>query len=245
MKRKIFLIICIFYFLVNNIISADEKIIAYFEEGNKYYRNGEYDSALIIYNKIIESGFKNPDVFYNIGNCYNNSGKIGKALLFYYRANRLNPSDKDIIENIKYLNTRIKNKRPYEVDLISYSLNFITYLFICSSLLFFILLSVILFLEPQLFKTILIYLTVILFFINIGLGIWLYLRYEYEIINKKGVIIEEKVDVMSGPGPTFLKNTELYEGLDVDIIEERYDYYRVKVFGKEIGWIEKKAIEII
>lgn len=244
MKQNLFIIL--FFLISINIYAANnERYDEYFKKGNEYYKSNQFDSALSMYNNILQKGIKNPEVYFNVSNCYANLNQTGKALLYLYKAQRLNPSDKDILDNIKFLNSKIKNKRPFEIDLIQYSLNSITAMFIITSLLFFIILSLIIFLAPSLLKMILIYGTVILFFINIGLGIWLYHRVEYEIINKQAVIVADKADVMSGPGDTFLKKTEIYEGLDVDIIEERYGFYRVKVFGKEAGWISKDTAEII
>jgi tetratricopeptide (TPR) repeat protein len=227
-------------------ISAEQNNLAeYYNKGNEYYTNANFDSALIMYSKLIDKNIKNPALFYNIGNTYYKKNNIGKALLYFYKAHRLNPTDDDIINNINYLNSIIKNKRPYENNFFKYSLNTITIIFISVFILLFLFLTLRIFIFNIIFRYISLYLVILLFILNIASGFWLYKRYSNQIKGKSGVVINTVLNVYSGPADVYDKITEIYEGLDIEIIDERFGFYRIKIFGKEAGWIEKDGIEII
>jgi tetratricopeptide (TPR) repeat protein len=74
---------------------------SFFEEGNRQYQNGDYDSALNSYLQIFESGFESGTLYYNIGNCYFKQGDLGRSILFYERALALNPRDDDARVNLE------------------------------------------------------------------------------------------------------------------------------------------------
>ncbi|MGH8014953.1 MAG: tetratricopeptide repeat protein, partial [Candidatus Zixiibacteriota bacterium] len=74
----------------------------YFEMGNKYYEEGDFASAIKMYQKIESSGQESAVLYYNMGNAYFKNGDLGRAILYYHRAKRLNPSDPDIVNNLEF-----------------------------------------------------------------------------------------------------------------------------------------------
>ena len=76
-----------------------------YNEAGALYRAGDFGNALTVYEKLIESGISNPDLYYNASNAAYRIGSLGTAILFLERARRLAPSDKDILANLAYLNS--------------------------------------------------------------------------------------------------------------------------------------------
>lgn len=74
--------------------------VTLYNEGNKAYRDGEYEKAYGLYDQIKTV---NPYVYYNKASAAYKSGLLGKAMVNLYRAERLKPGDKDIRENINFL----------------------------------------------------------------------------------------------------------------------------------------------
>ena len=66
------------------------------------FNDGNYLAAAAKYQKEIDKGEKDSYIFYNLANCYFKAGELDKALLNYYRAFRLNPRDRDIINNLAF-----------------------------------------------------------------------------------------------------------------------------------------------
>jgi len=73
-----------------------------FDEGNKFYEKGAYDSAITEYTKILSLGYQDARVYYNIGNACFRQKEIGKAIFYYEKAKLLDPSDKDVLANLQF-----------------------------------------------------------------------------------------------------------------------------------------------
>ncbi len=71
-----------------------------FAEANNLYQQKEYEKALEDYKSIMEMGYESADLYYNMGNCYYRTGQLAPAILFYERALKLAPKDKDAAYNL-------------------------------------------------------------------------------------------------------------------------------------------------
>jgi tetratricopeptide (TPR) repeat protein len=72
-----------------------------YKQANQLYEKKEYLKAAENY-EFIASRVCNGNVYYNLGNTYFKLGQRGKAILYYERAKRLMPRDKDIRRNLRY-----------------------------------------------------------------------------------------------------------------------------------------------
>ncbi len=72
-----------------------------FEEGNRLYREADYEGALRQYQIILDSGRESGQLYYNVGNCYFKLGDLGRSILNYERALRLRPRDADARANLE------------------------------------------------------------------------------------------------------------------------------------------------
>jgi tetratricopeptide (TPR) repeat protein len=82
-----------------------------FEEGNRLYGEGDYEGAASAYSKLVDSGVVNQDLFYNLGNaCYKNE-ELGRAVLYYERALRLSPRNRDIRENLAHVESMLRDRQ--------------------------------------------------------------------------------------------------------------------------------------
>lgn len=70
------------------------------QSAEELYRQGRFATALTEYEQLLQSYPNDPNLYYNIGNCYFKMGSIGLATANYYRAFRLNPLDEDIRHNL-------------------------------------------------------------------------------------------------------------------------------------------------
>jgi tetratricopeptide (TPR) repeat protein len=83
----------------------------WFEKGNDFYEAQKYDSAMVYYEKIAQMGGSS-DVYYNLGNAYYRLGKTGLAMLYYEKAKSIDPTDPDILANIKFASMNIVDRVP-------------------------------------------------------------------------------------------------------------------------------------
>ncbi len=97
MKRIFLLNILIFFCLVSFGQSPKEL----WTEANNNYSKANYEDALAGFKKIEELGYASPALYYNMGNTYFKLKQIGKSILYYERALKLDPSDKDALNNLQ------------------------------------------------------------------------------------------------------------------------------------------------
>lgn len=93
-------------------VASPETMVA---EADTAYVHGDYDRAVKLYNAVIEQTGVSASLLYNLGNAYYKSGNEGEARLCLERAKRLDPSNKDISQNITYLSTRIEDANKAEM----------------------------------------------------------------------------------------------------------------------------------
>ena len=63
-----------------------------FIQANKAYDSGDYASAVKLYNTIVDAGYANWQIYYNLGNCYYRLDETGLCIANYRRAQRLAPN---------------------------------------------------------------------------------------------------------------------------------------------------------
>ena len=245
--KKFIIFLFILFFSTALLSSNDFQTLL--NKANNLYQQEKYLEALSCYLDIIDSGIKDSRVYYNIANTYFRLNKIGKAILFYERAKRISPRDPDVIYNLSFLKSIVKEQQEENPILLFFSkvygifsLNEISVIF---SILYFsliILVGINIILKSRKIKI-----------INIGLislviliGIWLSSRAIKEKINKQAIVIKKQSPVYSGPGEDYTLGFSLPEGIKVDLIKKERDWWEIGYKEKGVrGWIRKENIEEI
>lgn len=78
-------------------------------EADSAYMNDDFLNAAALYQSAIDSLGPSADRYYNLGNAYYRAGLTGMAIVSYERAHRLDPSNKDIIDNLEFVNAQTKD----------------------------------------------------------------------------------------------------------------------------------------
>lgn len=74
------------------------------------YMNDDFAEASRLYLEAADSVGTSSDLYYNIGNSFYRQNKLGMAILYYERAIRLNPLNKDAQTNLAFANTKITDE---------------------------------------------------------------------------------------------------------------------------------------
>ena len=82
-------------------------------QADSAYTAEDYPQAAQLYLGAISQEGPSAKLYYNLGNTYYRLGEMGNAILSYERALRLDPADKDVRENLAFVNARITD-RPGE-----------------------------------------------------------------------------------------------------------------------------------
>ncbi|MBK8014382.1 MAG: tetratricopeptide repeat protein [Deltaproteobacteria bacterium] len=71
-----------------------------FAAANERALAGDTESAIAMYTSLLDRGFKNEDVFFNLGNALMKTGRSVDAIVAYERALRLSPASEDVLANL-------------------------------------------------------------------------------------------------------------------------------------------------
>ncbi|MDE6297774.1 MAG: tetratricopeptide repeat protein [Muribaculaceae bacterium] len=108
MKFRYILLVCSLFLGIFSVTASSV------EEAAKSYTDGDYKKAIEIYSSLIKEKGVSANLLYNLGNAYVKEGDYGQAMLCYLRSYRLNPSDKEIKNNISYLNSKVEDYNKAE-----------------------------------------------------------------------------------------------------------------------------------
>ena len=90
--------------------SASASRVYTLSDADSAYIQGDYLTAIGIYESIIENQGVNATLYMNLGNCWLKRDEVAKAILYYERAYLLDPSDPDIRFNLELARTKTVDK---------------------------------------------------------------------------------------------------------------------------------------
>lgn len=113
MKNKILILSCLISLLsFTSYAQGDLKSLVI--KADSAYASKDYGEAVRLYSSIAEQEGTSVALLYNLGNSYFQEGDYGNAMVCYQRARRLDPSNKEVNANIKYLSSRVEDANKAE-----------------------------------------------------------------------------------------------------------------------------------
>ena len=79
-------------------------------QADSAYIQGDYLTAISMYEWIIDNQGTNATLYMNLGNCWLKRDEVAKAILYYERAYLIDPSDPDIRFNLELARTKTVDK---------------------------------------------------------------------------------------------------------------------------------------
>lgn len=253
LSSKIFILLAILL-IAGNLFAADEDSFdRFFNQGNQYYQDKIFDSAIVAYEQALKTGYESSSIYFNLGNAYFKDGDLGHAILNYKKANRLSPGDDDIINNLKFASryttvpmegVTLNPITGIMDDIVSrFSLNSLAWI----SSLFFVLAIVIMILKFGLSyqNNILKAGLIISVILCLTVSIFTTYKYQTQYLTEYGVIVADSSTVYTGPTTDADVELEGAPGLVVEILGKAGDFYNIQFENNRRGWINQKLIEII
>lgn len=71
-----------------------------FEQGNRHYREGQYEKAVLSYESVLRSEKESSALYFNLANAYYKLNQIGPAIYHYEKALLMDPNDREIKDNL-------------------------------------------------------------------------------------------------------------------------------------------------
>ena len=235
-------------------------------DADSAYVNDQFDRAVELYDRAVDSLGGSSERYYNLGNAYFRSGHPGMAIVSYERALRLDPTDSDVRDNLEFVNSRITDRIDAgdsfinnSVDSIAVSLHpdtwgviaLVTFLLMLAGVLVYFMDSGIMLRKVGFFGAgILLIVTVVANFLA-------YRAAGNVTATDRAVIIQPSVILSTTPRQPKDRSEEaflLHEGTKVHILDSISDpsdrtgkikWYDVRVDNSHRAWISSESIEII
>ena len=222
--------------------SAEEE----FYRANQAYKQGEFAEAAAGYEKLIEQGYANGHLYFNLGNSLFRTGQAGKAILMYERAYLLMPRDADLLFNMNHA----KDQRVDAVQegqsvlastffwLNSLNLAELYRVFVICNILLFAALILRVFMNPSWMPPVLITAA----FIWVAASGSVALKWYQVSFDDRAVVLEKEMDVLSGPqeGDTVL--FRLHEGTIVYQERTEGQWVLINLSADKRGWVRTGSI---
>ncbi|MCP4024490.1 MAG: hypothetical protein GY729_21805, partial [Desulfobacteraceae bacterium] len=234
--------------------SAPQKAFAdyavSFLEGVKQYKNAEFEEAAKSFEKVVQQGVRNPELFYDIGNAYLKNNDIGRAILWYERSKLMAPNDPDLNFNLGYANSLVIDKKEEGTislkDILFFFNTLIpfTYLQIFAifwSFVFFVWAGMRVFRNKKVFSGTGAVLCAFLIFCTATV----LFQYFEKTYYRHAVIIKEQVPIRSGMGLAATKLFDLHAGTKVRVEDQRKGYIKIFFSKGKIGWVKEDDAHII
>lgn len=223
------------------------------EQAATLYYGGNYTEAVAIWKDLIRTGYRNADIYYNIGNAESMQRNTAAAILAFEKAARYKPADRDVIDAIKRERSKIENSTTpiQSFFLVKWYKNFLALfrpsIWAIAGLI--ILVAGILkwFADMQIFNKGFGYLPGKHWMYNISGAVFLmvaFLSYK-EIYRKNEAIVFEACELRQAPSAESPLLRTVYEGEKVKIDDEISGWNKVYLLNLDEGWISKDCLWII
>ncbi len=103
-KRFGILSLCFFLSLMLVAQDAADK----FERANNAYVEGNFEQSEDLYRQLLEEGYDSSELYFNLGNTYYRLDQIPLAILYYEKALKVHPRNKDYQYNLSIAKSKIE-----------------------------------------------------------------------------------------------------------------------------------------
>jgi hypothetical protein len=226
-----------------------------FARGNMEYQAGNYASAEQLYCRILSSGYDSGTLYFNLGNTSYKQKHLGDAIYYWEKARQKMPGDREISENLDLANLLIVDR--IETSTESLPMRFLSgipalltptqgtwlvvFLFVIANVLFSLYLLV---KNPRgsyraLLGCIAVSILAVIFACSLAWQV-----YEQDF-TKKAIVVEQKVDVRSGPGTENIPVFTVHEGIKVRVHAFNNGWYQISLPNGWNGWLNQAALRIL
>lgn len=110
MKQRMLVWLSMTMFVLAPLSGVAGNLERMWDRANTAYVNGDYAGALAVYDSIENDNKAGVKLYFNMGNAHFKSGNIGKSILYYSKAQRLDPFDEDIDYNLQVAQGYVKDR---------------------------------------------------------------------------------------------------------------------------------------
>ena len=223
-----------------------------FEKANFYYNEARYDTAVVIYEGILNDGYVSAPLLYNIGNAYFKMRNYPMAILNYEKALKLDPDNEEIKQNLAIANALITDRiEPMPEFLITKiwksignKLSANEWAIVSLVLIALVLATLFLYLTARTkgMKKGMFFTGIILIIICLCSIVFASQKHRYMNEHDEAIVMMPTITVKSAPSLSGTDLFVLHEGTKVMIIDEADSWNRIKIADGSVGWLPSNCI---
>jgi tetratricopeptide (TPR) repeat protein len=249
-KTAMFKTIAVIIFFSSVLLAQTPDVLM--QNANKFYQDGNFDSAIQTYQKILGQGFESGTMYFNLGNAYFRSGKLGYAIYNYEKGLKLEPNDEDLAYNLKIANLRTFDKITQlpKLFIVSWWEGLVTSLSISGwsmvvVVVFWVLLGSI---AVYYFSRRTKFLRIAFLSSSVSLALLLivililFSRVNREAATNYGILLEQTYSAKASPDSKGNDAFVVHEGIKFAIDDQLNDWVKIRLTDGKVGWVQKNAI---
>ena len=250
--KKYISIIIILFLTIGSVASENDSLIDF---ANKKYSEGLYNEAIENYQKVIDNGYTSYELYFNLGNSYFKMNDLPSSILYYERARRLSPNNKDIQFNLKIANSRIPDKIEKVPELFfkrwwnsfynMFSVNNWAKITILVFVITLICTAFFILSKQRRIKMIGFWLGLLFLILSVfsfGLS---YQKYIYSQKHHEAIVFTPTITIKSSPNKNSVDLFVIHEGAKLIITDKVDDWYEIRIANGGVGWLPQSSVEII
>lgn len=242
-----FVLVCSFW------LAADaQSSVELYNRANKFYSSKQFQDAAADYEQLLSQGYRNAEIYYNLGNCYYKMDSIGKCILNYERALKLSPKDEDILHNLKLARLKpIDNIQPVpQLAIVTWWNDFVSFnsskgwgIFAMIAVWLFILFfTMFFFLSRRRVFNIVALLFLFVSFTSLALAVH---QRQQEGKSDEAIVMVSSSYIKSAPDASASDLFMIHEGTRLQILDQVGEWNKIRLADGKIGWMEKEGFERI
>jgi hypothetical protein len=236
-------------------VSLSETPEQFFDQANQAYQQGRFTDAILKYEQILQSGLISSELYYNLGNAYYKAGNPSKAILNYERALRLTPTDDDLRHNLQLANLMITDKIEPAPKLFVwewwdavqsvFSLQTITWVcyiaFVC-----WVAAIILTVLAPSYAKRRFAFFGGMVLTLLLAIGIIVFVgKLNHVTSTNEAIVTANITTVKNSPDAKSTDAFVLHSGIKVSVTDQVNEWLKVRLADGKVGWLDRKAAEMI
>ncbi|MBI3926598.1 MAG: tetratricopeptide repeat protein [Armatimonadetes bacterium] len=215
-----------------------------YEKANTAYSKGRFSEAAELYRKLEAEGYRDAELYYNLGNAYFELKDLGRARAGYERARQLAPRDADLAHNLALLRTELRDNEPDPGALVRLAALFTeNELVFVSSLFYFLAAGLALAYSRRRNEGFLWGVAAALVCLLFVGGLLLCQKLGQP--GRPAVVIPQTVHLKNGPGREFTDSIPLHAGTLVQALRQQGDWREVAALERVKGWIRSEELDVL
>lgn len=248
MARLTFIVLLLTLSLV---VRGQDDALSILQRANDAYSVGDYASAITLYEAVLNAGYRDAVVYFNLGNAYFERDDLGRALVSYRIAQHGMPRDADLNRNIalvRALRVDVQGDETALIDTLAVmtrdvlTLTELTGLVLVCWSLWFMLFTAWAVHPPVRLQ---LRLWVMLIGILTGLGLILLSGRGYVKASRPTAVVTSfQTEAMSGPGEAYVPLFTLHSAAEGRVLAQEGDWVRLLLPDGRQAWLHRDAITL-